>query len=140
MNVIDERYTRGKSKIYRICCNETGEVFYGYTIIQIDKKMNNLRSKSSKCISKQIINRDNYYYQVVEYYWCNNKNELESRARWYMENNECINKKIPQKARTREETNQFLRVKVICDICGSSISRGHLKNHQRGGRCIKIDG
>jgi len=98
MNVIDERYVNGK--IYKIVCNLTGEVYYGSTIQKLNDRMNKHRYNKN-CESKQIINRNNYYCELIENYSCNNKNELESRERCYIENYDCINKNIP--TRTKKE-------------------------------------
>jgi hypothetical protein len=95
---IDERYTRGK--IYKIVCKETDEVYYGSTIQKLNKRMNEHRVQKV-CRSRQILDRNNYFYELVENYSCNNRQELETRERWYIENNDCINKQIP--TRTKKE-------------------------------------
>ena len=102
MDIIDKRYKRGK--IYKIVCNETGEIYYGSTIKKyLSNRIAHHRVKN--CCSRQIINRNNYYYELIEDYSCNNKKELETRERWYIENNECINKLIP--IRTKEEIKEY---------------------------------
>jgi acetyl/propionyl-CoA carboxylase alpha subunit len=101
---IDERYTRGK--IYKIVCKETDEVYYGSTIQELDERINSHKYDKT-CVSRQIINRHNYYAEVLEDYSCNNRYELELRERWYMENNDCINKQIP--TRTRKEYKKLYK-------------------------------
>tara|TARA_E500000305_G_C3915270_1_gene185347 strand:+ start:91 stop:693 length:603 start_codon:yes stop_codon:yes gene_type:complete len=197
--MIDERYVNGK--IYKIVCNETGEVYYGSTIIKLKKRINN-HTNNKNCSSRQILNRNNYYYELIENYSCNNKKELETRERWYIENNECINKFIPTRTKkeyrqdnketmvekrknyyennkeklleqnklyydknkekkieqsklyaqnnkekrkeyqkeyynqNKEKINEKLKEKITCDICGSIISNGELKRHQRTKKCL----
>jgi len=99
MNDIDERYTRGK--IYKIVCNLTGEVYYGSTIEEIYEAVSKYKYKQ-EISAREIINRDNYYYELVENYSCNNTYELELKKKEYILNNKCINKNIPR--RTKEET------------------------------------
>jgi len=166
MNVIDERYQNGK--IYKIVCNETGEIYYGSTIDKLNKRICDHKSHQN-CVSKQIINRNNYYYELIEDYSCNNKKELETRERWYIENNKCINKFIPtrtlkeyyqinkekkkeyqkqNKEKIKEYSKQYretniekIKEKITCDICGDIVGKYYIKKHQRGKKCLsKIDG
>jgi len=98
MDIVDERYKNGK--IYKIVCNETGETYYGSTIQKLKYRISRHKNRKTS-ESKHIINRNNYYYVLIENYSCNNKKELETRERYYIENNDCINKIIP--TRTKEE-------------------------------------
>jgi len=109
MDIIDERYKNGK--IYKIVCNETNEVYYGSTIIKLKYRINRHRN-SNMCMSRQIINRNNYYYELIEDYSCNNKYELETRERWYIENNNCINKIIPTRTDKEYYENNKEKIKV----------------------------
>jgi len=103
MNIVDERYKNGK--IYKIVCNETGEIYYGSTIQKyLCIRMSHHKCKKT-CRSRQIINRNNYYCELIENYSCNNRKELETRERWYIENNNCINKVIP--TRTKKEKKNY---------------------------------
>jgi hypothetical protein len=159
MNVIDERYVNGK--IYKIVCNETGEIYYGSTIQKLNERMNKHKSQKN-CESKQIINRNNYYCELIENYSCNNKKELETREKWYILNNDCINQKIPtrtmkeyrqdNKEKIKEYSKQYCednkekliekrKEKITCELCGSIVNKSCLKRHQRTPKCIsKIDG
>ena len=168
MDIIDERYKNGK--IYKIVCNETNEVYYGSTIESLTDRIRKHNDKS--CRSRQIISRNNYYYKLIEDYSCNNKYELNTRERWYIENNNCINKQIPTRTKKeyrqdnkeklsgkhrdwrelnkeyfknyhkiyREKNKEVLNEKkketITCDICGGSISKSHLKRHQRTKKCL----
>ena len=155
MNVIDERYQNGK--IYKIVCNETGEVYYGSTIQELNKRMYKHRC-DNYCRSRHIIDRNNYYYELIEDYSCNNKKELETREKWYILNNDCINQKIP--ARTKQEWKENISIvnknyrklnreillekakeKMSCDICGSIVRKSDIARHRRTKKCLsKIDG
>jgi hypothetical protein len=142
MDIIDERYKNGK--IYKIVCNETNEVYYGSTIQELNKRINSHRKGKQLCLSRQIIDRNNYYYELIENYSCNNRYELNTRERWYIENNACINKVIPTRKYkewyedNKEKILEKIREKQICDICGSIISNGELKRHKRNKKCLSI--
>jgi hypothetical protein len=98
-----------KGIIYKIVCNETGEVYYGSTTRTLNRRMSGHKSdckqwKEGKCgftTSFNIIDRGNYSYSLIETVECEEKKQLEARERFYIENNECINKFIP--CRTRKE-------------------------------------
>lgn len=90
-----------KGKIYKIVCNITNEVYYGSTCNYLssrkakhnaDVKRYDNNNKSGKCKSYDIIKRGDWGMFLVENYPCNNKDELRMRERYYIENNECVNK------------------------------------------------
>jgi hypothetical protein len=47
---------------------------------------------------------------LVENYSCNSKKELETRERYYIENNECVNKNMP--TRTMKEYQEENKEKI----------------------------
>lgn len=95
--------------IYRIVCNETGEVYYGSTQQSLNVRMAGHKRKckawkEGNChyiTSFSIIERCNYSYSLIETVECEDRKQLEKRERFYIENNDCINHVIP--GRTREE-------------------------------------
>lgn len=93
-----------KSKIYKIVCNITGLTYYGSTLQPISKRMYGHRSdyKLNKgCKSELVLAGCDYNYSLVEEVPCENKEQLLRRERFWVENNECVNKQIP--GRTRKE-------------------------------------
>ena len=98
-------YNQGK--IYKIVCNITGLTYYGSTC----------EPRLSRRLAKHRSNYNNYFnggtsryvtsYKVlengdcdiilIENYPCNSNDELTSRERYYIENNECVNKIIPSR-------------------------------------------
>jgi len=109
----DNKYQRGK--IYRIVCNTTGLQYYGSTI---ENKLctrlahhkaeykRNVNKKTNHYVSSfKILENNNYEMILVENFVCNSKDELHQRERFYIENNECVNKQIP--IRTKEEHKEY---------------------------------
>jgi len=100
--------------IYSIVCNETGEVYYGSTTKTADersrKHYNSFNAwkegKYDYCSSFQIIERGNYTVNTVDTIDFETKKELHERERFWIENNECINRKLP--AQTSEERKEYL--------------------------------
>jgi len=87
------------AKIYKLV--GYGKTYYGSTTQALcQRKQGHKRNKDCKSI--EIFNLgDNVDIVLVENYACENKEELHQRERYYIENNECINKVIP--LRTRKE-------------------------------------
>jgi hypothetical protein len=48
--------------------------------------------------SFKILEKNNYDYSLVESYPCKSKDELHARERFYIENNECVNKYVPTRS------------------------------------------
>ena len=107
-----------KSKIYKIFCNLTGETYYGSTVQPLYKRVSEhkgdfKRWKNGKFTyvkSFDIIERGDYTYSLVEHFPCDSKEELHARERYWIENNECVNKYIP--GRTKEEYREQNKEKM----------------------------
>lgn len=99
-----------QAKIYKLECNITHEVYYGSTTESLSNRL--LKHKSKRdCSAIDIIDRGNFNMKVIEEYPCSTKRELETRERWWIENNVCINKNIP--TRTKAEHRQDNREQII---------------------------
>ena len=92
-----------QAKIYEIRCNVTNDVYYGSTVQCLNERIAQHKSKND-CSATNIIDRGNFNIKVLEEYPCNSKQELETRERWYIENNVCINRSVP--GRTQQEYRQ----------------------------------
>jgi hypothetical protein len=97
-------------KIYKIVCNVSGQVYYGSTAeTTLAKRLAHHRSdykqylggKRNFVSSFKIFDNNDYYMVLVEKFPCNDKMELHARERFFIEENECVNKNIP--LRTRKE-------------------------------------
>jgi len=104
-----------KGIIYKITCNETGEVYYGSTQQSLNAR---IITHKSKCkgwkegkyhyvTSFSIIERGNYSYSLIETVECEDRKQLEAVERRYIEENDCINKVIV--GRTTKEYNKAYR-------------------------------
>jgi hypothetical protein len=98
-----------QGKIYRIQCNITGDNYYGSTKQKnLSRRLSQHRVYSNKMsTSYDIIKRGDYQIILVETYPCKTKYELESRERYYIENNDCVNKIIP--IRTAKERYEYTK-------------------------------
>jgi len=112
-------YQRGK--IYKIVCNTTGLIYYGSTIeptlarrLATHKGIYNSWKKGARkniITSFKILENNNYEIVLVELYPCNSKDELHKRERFYIENNECVNKNIPKRTACEYKENNKQKIK-----------------------------
>jgi hypothetical protein len=95
--------------IYKIHCNKTGEDYYGSTNdvkhrIGIHMCSTEKQLSKRQCTSRQIIDRNDWTFSVVEEVKYEDKTELKIKERYYFDNFKCINKIVPYA--TKEEINQ----------------------------------
>lgn len=90
-------------RIYKLVCNITGKTYYGSTTrTRLSDRLSEHKSgyrrwklgQCNKVMSFDIIENDNFDIVLVEEFPCDNKDQLHARERYYIENNECINKYI----------------------------------------------
>ena len=107
-------------KIYKIVCKTTGLVYIGSTTQPTLARRLATHSRDYKSFlnekqhfvtSFKILENNNYEIILIETYPCNSKDELHARERYYIENNECVNKHIP--TRTKKEYYEQNRDKII---------------------------
>jgi hypothetical protein len=95
-----------KGKIYKITDTANNECYYGSTIQPLSKRMGQHRigykaykngkyHKVSSFILFDKYGLENCFIVLVENYECKTKEELHQRERFYIENNECVNKVMP---------------------------------------------
>jgi len=84
-------YNNGK--IYKIVCNETSEVYIGSTAMSLEDRLKR-HVINRTCCCKQIIDRNNYYIELLETYPCNSQFELERKEGEYQKLITCINIRI----------------------------------------------
>jgi len=98
--------------VYRIHCNIKNEDYYGSTENDIETRMQqhitDVMCNRSHCISSQIIERDDWYYEIMEEVDYIIKTDLLLRERYYIENYQCINIRVPY--RTKEEMREYRKL------------------------------
>ena len=97
------RYKTGK--IYKIVVNGSDLVYYGSTCTALSKRMASHRTqyklrlkdpvKYSNVTSFELFKIGEPKIVLVEDFACERKEQLERRERYYIENNNCVNKIVP---------------------------------------------
>ena len=157
-----------KGYIYKIYDNTNGNVYYGSTTQTLSKRIAGHRAMYNKYLngatnyttSYSILSNGDYSYCVVEEIECENKWILRNKERFYIENNECVNKQIPTRTdkeysekyyednkthikecskKYYEDNKEHIRnnfnkekakEKIVCE-CGCSITKIGLKLHKK---------
>lgn len=138
------------SKIYKLV--GSGLTYYGSTTQQLCERKAGHKRQSNDCKSKILFEEGDVDIILVESFPCNNKEELLQRERYYIENNECVNKSIPIKTiiekkqrkkeyqeiykehkkeydkEYREKNKDKLLGKIICE-CGGCYKLKHKETH-----------
>jgi len=112
-------YNNGK--IYKIICKTTNNIYIGSTCNTLKQRLNEHKSCYKRFkLNKQntynnssfkILENNNYEIQLIENYQCNNKKELLERERFYIIEDNCINKYIPTRTNKeyREDNKEYYK-------------------------------
>ncbi len=148
-----------KGYIYKIYDNTNGNIYYGSTKEIISKRIAKHRFTYKKYLegkfnyikSFDILCNNDYSYCVVEEVEYENKWQLLNRERYYIENNECVNKTIPSRTQKQyyednkeiikeykkeyyqnniEIIKQKQKEKITCE-CGCEVKRSNLAEHRK---------
>jgi hypothetical protein len=111
------------AKIYKITGG--GLTYYGSTTQPLYKRM--YRHKTLTYSSKIIMETGEAIIVLVELFPCKSKEELFSRERYWIENNECVNKCRP--IRTKEEKKEQVKQWCIDNANKSKEQRKHYENN-----------
>jgi len=109
-------------KIYKLSSPSANVVYYGstcekYICTRLAKHRGDykhyLKNKNKRryVTSFKILECEDYKIEILEKYPCNNVKQLKTRERWYIENNDCVNKVIP--CRTKKEWAQDNKEHVL---------------------------
>ena len=100
-------------KIYQVVCNITGETYVGSTARSLEDRLIEHEKPSNRCCSKQIIERGDYYIELLETYPCESEFELNRKEGEYQKTIECINKVIAGRteAEWREDNKEEHKIK-----------------------------
>ena len=104
------------AKIYKIQCNETGEIYYGSTVQALSKRKSVHKDRSKHpelgLTSTPIIKRGNWTMSLVESYPCKNKEELFAKERYYIDTYPCVNKLTNNKDENERKERKAARDKA----------------------------
>ena len=99
------------SKIYKLVNDELPDlIYYGSTTQPLFKRLYQHKDKYNTSSSKLLFEKGNVKIILCENFPCNCKEELIKKEREYIENNNCINKRIP--SRTKKEYNEDNKEKI----------------------------
>jgi hypothetical protein len=117
------------AKIYKIIDNTNDNVYIGSTTLKLNQRLSEHKSAykrylNGKCqnyfTSFDIIKNNDYKIEIIKYVIFKDRKELYQRERYYIENNECINKVVPLRT-DKEYKKEYNKIKFQCE-CGSSIN------------------
>jgi len=127
-----------KAKIYKIVSNKNGKVYYGSTTTSLMNRLAQHRhdynmwkineKKPRTCSSFDVLEDENAEIVLVENYPCNSKEMLNLREKYFIENNDCVNKNTPIVKQEKKPNNRFEKVK--CE-CGDYISKTNISTHRK---------
>jgi hypothetical protein len=112
-----ERYKNGK--IYKIVDNTNDNIYIGSTCEPtLARRLTKHRGHYKEYLkggkyttSFKILENNNYSIVLLEEFPCETKDQLLARERYYIENNECVNKVVP--TRSTKEWKEQNRDKII---------------------------
>ena len=102
----DNKYTNGKIYSIRCYCDDS-LVYYGSTINNIECRFQHHkfdfrnRDTRNKITSFIIMEKPDCYVKLEELFPCENITQLRAREAFYIKNNPCVNKQIPNRTSTQ---------------------------------------
>ena len=133
---MNNRYENGK--IYMIESPSQNLIYYGSTCLSLSKRLSSHKKaakryqdgKRNLTTSFKILEYPDHKIVLVENYPCKTKEELVAREAYYIRNNECVNKVIPQ--RTHKEWYETNKERITADqIEWQKNNKEKLKQYQR---------
>jgi len=99
-------------KIYKLICDKTDKIYIGSTTKKLNDRLSGHKNNQN-CSSKQLLELGEVKIKLIQNYPCNNKKELETKERYYIEKYKdiVINKIIP--TRTKKEYYKENKEKIL---------------------------
>jgi hypothetical protein len=155
----ENKYKQGK--IYMLTSLQIDKIYIGSTCNTLAKRLHHHKStfnSTKDTLSREILKYDDVKIELIEYFPCNDRNELNKREGELMRQHkdQIVNKKIA--GRTQEEykndnlekikeykkqydehnkehiydiKNKDRRSKIICSSCNLEISKGSIYRHNK---------
>ena len=116
---IKHRERLDKAKIYKLIDNSNDKVYIGSTCRSLNQRLSEHKSGYKRFLkglyyntkSFDIIKNNDYKIDLIENCKIKTKEELIERERYYIENNDCLNKIIP--GRTEKEWRDANKDKIL---------------------------
>lgn len=125
--------------IYRIIDNTNNNIYYGSTTRTIgERKAEHKYQYKQFCQNKRsfttvydILKNNNWTIEIVE----NCLENLKEREGWYIENNNCVNKRIESRT-LNKYYNDILKpyrqnISYYCKVCNCDVKVGEVKRHEK---------
>ena len=120
------------SKIYKIVNDELNLTYFGSTTQDLKKRLYNHKKdiKTNKNITSKILFTTELKPKIylVEEVKCDNREQLEKRERYYIENFDCVNKVLP--SQTRKEVDKRYR-KNHLELCKQRCNDWRERNKEK---------
>jgi hypothetical protein len=141
------------AKIYKLWSPEGDDIYIGSTTqpyLTSRLSQHFISYKKNRRVCSSVILFEKYTdvkIELLECVGCETKDQLKSKEGEYIRNNNCVNKRIPDREKKeynkkyREENKETLnskqREKITCD-CGIIISRSRLSKHVKTQTHLKL--
>ena len=107
-------------KIYRITYQGCNAPYYGSTKDPINWRFNHhktaykqyLQGNANYCQSYKILENENCYIELVENYNCKDREELEQKEQYYIDNNVCVNTSVASKKNSKKKRYDYNNGKI----------------------------
>ena len=153
-NYIKLRSKLNKSKIYKIVDNTNQNVYIGSTCKTLKNRLSVhkcdykrfLKGSFNNVRSFDILKNNNYKIELLEKCNIKTKQELLARERYFIENNECVNKCIPcryDKGNLQYQKDYYIENKDIIKIkknekficqCSGNYTYAHKQRHLKSNK------
>jgi len=157
MNLNLNPYTFGL--IYKVSSKIGDCVYYGSTIDLMERirKHKSDFKYNRPCYSKLVLKYPDYKFEIVEYYSCESKKQLDKREGYYQRTYDCVNRNVAGRTKkeyyedhketllnyqknyreiNRDIINNKKKEKFIC-ACGSKYTRVNKSQHKKTKRHTK---
>lgn len=119
------------SKIYKLICNETTDIYIGSTTEKLCVRFNQHKYDWVHCrsslTSSLIFNMGEAKIILLENYPCNTVDELRAREQFYIDSLDCVNK---QSAKRKENANQIAKEKYRATEKGQQTEKNYKETHR----------
>lgn len=117
------------TKMYKLV--GSGMVYYGHTTQKLSARLRGHRAEAKTAksgTSKLIVDGGDFEIIWLEDYPCKHVDEARARERWWIENNDCINKQLPGRTKKEYEESTKERSKTRSKVYAEA-NKEHIKEY-----------